>query len=852
MRNKLSPYYDILNESRLKEHQNWEDLFLPDPPSTAPKEKTKTCEFCGEPISSGKLCGQCKFMLMNNPDSSFARKHPELLESLYRTGLEPLPGDQVDLNSTEMAPLDKHGVDIRAGGLEYDKDPNKEFKFPLYGPTGERQPESFKSALRATRLRESADIDDVEEFEAPSMPEDLAITFVRQLNDQPEEGPRGVALALKRVAKQTRKSVQDVINDLDIMHQRDKAFQSFAYAILAVSTDESLADKLSIWAKTFRVLKESDIEDVSDYNSRSHAQGEVGEKVYVQSAIRPDLHFEGVILRKTPKMHPDQKTEFFTIGDDEGNVLYKNVPLDDIYALNEAKSSPFHVGDRVLIKIPADELDVYGDWNGLKGTIVGDLSNPKDFYRTQIWRDPQFQGLVVEPDEDQDGGNLRISPAWLRHLRSKKRESVDDMDLDDYEEPAGMVGQKIKVQVPWDDLTDAPNTIAQEYDKGEGVIKKIVGNRVLADIWDTHYNDWVEVMFPRRWIQVLHESEVEDVSDYEVTSRYDLALRALQDQGIDALVNRDSRNEIYIEVRNLPTAKGGFSLIREILKKLGLAVWREYSENTFIPGEGWGINSVFDLKDSASNPVQESVLEPTLGDMRKGNLQNNAPQKTETPIPPPPEAADVSEFDEPGYSPDEQHILDTYLQYYPQMGNAQAISKVSDDLHVPYAAVFAIVSAYENKFNADVYEQENPQGETEEIIPQGFFEAGRVFTVGTKPPKMGIENADVDELDDFDVPGRDVVRQVRDNSKEYRKQILHVLRAIGFNLLYQDRRVNGYRYKFSSYLTSGDRLPEGKTAIEYLKDVVHGFGWDKKYGVVASSTKYYPAIFVPFIHNPEA
>ena len=154
---------------------------------------------------------------------------------------------------------------------------------------------------------------------------------------------------------------------------------------------------------------------------------------------------------------------------------------------------------------------------------------------------------------------------------------------------------------------------------------------------------------------------------------------------------------------------------------------------------------------------------PTLGDMRKGNAQAPlAPEPIDDsqPIPPPPDEnefarmeqeeiipaeepqsqlspqtlqheidsgnlGDVGDYEEPNRTPEEDRVINLYQQYYPQMGSAAAISQVSTDLHFPYAAVFAIVTSYENKFNGQdedaVPAQEVPH--TEEVIPNGYFES---------------------------------------------------------------------------------------------------------------------------------
>jgi hypothetical protein len=84
-----------------------------------------------------------------------------------------------------------------------------------------------------------------------------------------------------------------------------------------------------------------------------------------------------------------------------------------------------HVGERVRIDVPKDERDVYDDWHGLKGTIIGDLSDPNDFYRRQVWKD-KTEGLVFEPDKDMDGGNILVPREWLKPLLSKTKEVIEE------------------------------------------------------------------------------------------------------------------------------------------------------------------------------------------------------------------------------------------------------------------------------------------------------------------------------------------------------------------------------------------------------------------------------------------
>lgn len=139
-----------------------------------------------------------------------------------------------------------------------------------------------------------------------------------------------------------------------------------------------------------------------------------------------------------------------------------------------------HVGERVRIAVPKDERDVYDDWHGLKGTIIGDLSDPNDFYRQQVWKN-KTEGLVFEPDKDMDGGNMLVPREWLKPLLSKTREAIDEEeepgDVSGLPEPGSRYEQAVRELT---ELGYKAQVMSMPSNKGQPAFHYVLVNEVLS------------------------------------------------------------------------------------------------------------------------------------------------------------------------------------------------------------------------------------------------------------------------------------------------------------------------------------------------------------------------------------
>lgn len=416
-------------------------------------------------------------------------------------------------------------------------------------------------------------------------------------------------------------------------------------------------------------------------------------------------------------------------------------------------------------------------------------------------------------------------------------ESIED-DLGDTDELVSPLESKVRMITKA--FIDAIDGFAEYSDTGDAesgpsmdvtVSKKTIqlaADSVVEDFgidyetieWSLQYArkhgiqyDWGETPLNVKWIeQVIRElakkhraeeyslyegtdyQDLDYVDDFESPSFYSHIERVLQDAGFDAQAKTDKDNDKYIKMMNLPNEK--INQMVKLLKDHGTAIWRDNVQEIFIPEVGWGRNMVFDLKRltggawSEGDPIMESsyreVLretrrwhegnEPTLGDMRKGNVQNVVSNETEQDISPAPDAPESIGTASPvdSWSPEERSVLDKYNQYAATMEPSEAIGKVSADLHFPYAAVHAIVSDQLGKISSKEEEPARDIPHTEQVIPQGIFESS------VEKNRFGyrkiLREAIEDELgdtDDFSRPSKTeefytIIRELEETGVHYK------------------------------------------------------------------------------------
>jgi len=424
----------------------------------------------------------------------------------------------------------------------------------------------------------------------------------------------------------------------------------------------------------------------------------------------------------------------------------------------------------------------------------------------------------------------------IRH-RPDLLESIED-DLGDTDELVSPLESKVRMITKA--FIDAIDGFAEYSDTGDAesgpsmdvtVSKKTIqlaADSVVEDFgidyetieWSLQYArkhgiqyDWGETPLNVKWIeQVIRElakkhraeeyslyegtdyQDLDYVDDFESPSFYSHIERVLQDAGFDAQAKTDKDNDKYIKMMNLPNEK--INQMVKLLKDHGTAIWRDNVQEIFIPEVGWGRNMVFDLKRltggawSEGDPIMESsyreVLretrrwhegnEPTLGDMRKGNVQNVVSNETEQDISPAPDAPESIGTASPvdSWSPEERSVLDKYNQYAATMEPSEAIGKVSADLHFPYAAVHAIVSDQLGKISSKEEEPARDIPHTEQVIPQGIFESS------VEKNRFGyrkiLREAIEDELgdtDDFSRPSKTeefytIIRELEETGVHYK------------------------------------------------------------------------------------
>ena len=417
------------------------------------------------------------------------------------------------------------------------------------------------------------------------------------------------------------------------------------------------------------------------------------------------------------------------------------------------------------------------------------------------------------------------------------RESIED-DLGDTDELVSPLESKVRMITKA--FIDAIDGFAEYSDTGDAesgpsmdvtVSKKTIqlaADSVVEDFgidyetieWSLQYArkhgiqyDWGETPLNVKWIeQVIRElakkhraeeyslyegtdyQDLDYVDDFESPSFYSHIERVLQDAGFDAQAKTDKDNDKYIKMMNLPNEK--INQMVKLLKDHGTAIWRDNVQEIFIPEVGWGRNMVFDLKRltggawSEGDPIMESsyreVLretrrwhegnEPTLGDMRKGNVQNVVSNETEQDISPALDAPESIGTASPvdSWSPEERSVLDKYNQYAATMEPSEAIGKVSADLHFPYAAVHAIVSDQLGKISSKEEEPARDIPHTEQVIPQGIFESS------VEKNRFGyrkiLREAIEDELgdtDDFSRPSKTeefytIIRELEETGVHYK------------------------------------------------------------------------------------
>ena len=720
MRNKNSPYYKMLQEVI-----DWESQFVPF--NRPEPEKSKECELCGEPIAHGRLCGRCKFMLINNPDSAYAQKHPELLEAAiaaYRTGLEPLPGDTFDVSSTAMAPLDKQAVDIRAGGLEYDTDPEKDLR--TYGPEG--------------RWNESVEDDtgDVDQFD-PRVPIGTKVQ-VRAGNAEDAkrnwhiEGKIGwVVEYATDYDGDTNCSISDTPpgkpgtiiatvpgNWIVPLHESEEDLGEVDQ-VLTGATGKAL--------KILRVFLPALDEHAEVYEDEGSPYGGGKEltKQGVQLAIdqtvkQLGLHYEDIEWalqygRKHNFQIPDmdmvqgkwiemfcrayaKKKESEQYGYD-ADTPPKSFKLGEEVAGDELASV-----ERFPEPIQAARLDMYGSEEEPMGLENGP-------YLTESVEEEMgdVSGFEPAPLQKYEIYYRVYTPGFKirKTIHVNARNALAALGI------AGTYATITNVDVKGakptsEERAEFKQDVLKQYETyDEDTVKSYLTDMSEDMEFSLRVEGAAEGVIFETQVSPLSEEveDLEDVDSFESPDMYQTVLDILSSEGISAEIRQGSSGDttykyIYCDDIDRPLA------VKEKVEglKYGLYGWDQ--KPYFKPGKGWTFVVAFTLADPNDSERYLEGTEPTLGDLRKGNVA------VEQPIPPPP--AETIPVEEPdtgdvsfaptmsAWSPEEQAVIDRYQMYYPQMGDAAAIAQVSKEMQFPYAAAFKIITAYNNKFNQDAYE----------------------------------------------------------------------------------------------------------------------------------------------------
>jgi len=121
------------------------------------------------PFSFAVKASNKKPVIVDLYDSSYTKTKAKdireymdsLKEGVYSSHLDPLPGEKVNIVSTEMAPPDKHGVNILAGNDEYDDDMLPEYDFT--GSYRNRRPygESLEEGAKVGKLKHLTHLEDL-------------------------------------------------------------------------------------------------------------------------------------------------------------------------------------------------------------------------------------------------------------------------------------------------------------------------------------------------------------------------------------------------------------------------------------------------------------------------------------------------------------------------------------------------------------------------------------------------------------------------------------------------------------------------------------------------------------------
>lgn len=718
MRNKSSPYYNALNDTLKEVAPSWEDQFFPDPPETKKPKPIGSCAICGDPITSGRLCNRCKFVVTQNPNTSFARKHPEFLETKvpYRTGLEPLPGESFDVSGEGMAPLDKQEVDIMAGGMEHDT----RRSLPTYGPDGRLTP-SFHDVLKETRLRESAEDDfgDVTDFMPPRELKVWQITtaLIEGIDEFAEVYDSGDA--------ESGPSMSQEVSKKTIQQAADKVIQDFGIDYETIE-----------WALQY---------------ARRHG-------------IQPDRNEEPLnmmwierAIRELAKKRDIQAHEIYEGADDFGDVGEYEEPGD---APQSVFQQLFGELSPLARDLAMEQSGAYGA--GQRQMITGVKVDPTELvnkYLTSLIDEVGMDPLTIEALLKSKVRPGRTFDHW--------REGDDFGDVSDFEEPP--IRQE-EIQDIWDHLSRRSKDVLLDP-APDGVVAADANDSIdeeLRRLIALHGRNWDDIemalvdRYNRTFDHFLQEdiNGLGDVGDFEEPRNFEVGDHV-------SLQNVDS-------VIPLTHATG---VISNIWPSDGSV---EVTLTPRVRGYGDTIHLSRNAMTSLIKINEAGSAGPTLGDMRKGNAQAPlAPEPVDDsqPIPPPPDEnefarmeqeeiipaeepqqpaedlgglGDVGEYEEPNRTPEEGRVIDLYQKYYPQMGSAAAINQVSDDLHFPYAAVFAIVTSYENKFNGQdedaVPAQEVPH--TDETIPNGYYESQAMYR---KVLRETIE--DFGDVSGFEDPG---------------------------------------------------------------------------------------------------
>jgi hypothetical protein len=589
MRNKNSPFHQVLNEAFSLENAN--------------SVEVKECKICSKPITHGVICPVCRFYISNTGSPAYVAKHPEYFEKKKCNYLdvlqetrrqESIEDDFGDVGNYEE-PLshcpecEEPAKFISPGNWEYeywgsDADAellaHQEFLAKIAARDLARKRESMEPTLGDMRKNnvETAlsPVDDSEpipsaepsysersQFEEPGEWNSKEKAVIEKFKSyEPQLGSVEAILKASQELGFPYAGAHEIISSYQSLHNNDDQGKEIPHT--AQMTPQGIFESI-----------EDEFGDVKGFKKpaqakilRTRLEKELGKEE--QKAIEAIVNGGSILT-------------FTNIGETWISTLH-------VYAFT-AFPKYSNTGEQAR-----KFFNFLIDHNMIKQS--GEPIVNENLHH------------IITPYEV-SAGQPREKQAVSENTELRESAENDIGGVEDFEEPVGLVGQHIVVHVP-EDSSDAPNSIAADYNGAEGIIKSIRGNRVVADMWDEHYKDYVEIIVPRRWLS-LEEStnDFGDVDDFETPDAF---VQGNVDEWVDMLLNKGLSKKDTLDL---------LRFYRELPADSGSRIARHPNYKYLKDFAGEVYRKIRDIPDDAfegTGNIYENKGETALKNLREGDL----------------------------------------------------------------------------------------------------------------------------------------------------------------------------------------------------------------------------------------